>query len=174
MDVNKLVFLDESSTNTGMTRLYGWGLSNERIVDYIPDVRFEQTTILSSIRMNGDKVPLIFEGALNGELFKAYISKCLAPTLQKGDIVIMDNLTSHKVKGAIDPIIDAGATVMYLPPYSPDLNPIEMMWSKMKAILRKAKARTKESLDAAIADALDCVTLPDISAWFAHDGYSIR
>ena len=86
MDIDKLVFLDESGVNTGMTRLYGRSLSKERVVDYIPDIRFERTSILSSIRANGNMVPLVFEGALNGELFKAYISQCLAPSLNKGDI----------------------------------------------------------------------------------------
>lgn len=174
MKIDKLVFLDESGTNTGMTRLYGRGLSDERVVDYTPDVRFERTSILSSVRLNGDMVPLVYDGALNGELFKAYITQCLVPTLNKGDIVIMDNLTSHKVKGVVDPIVAAGAKVVYLPPYSPDFNPIEMMWSKIKAYLRKVKARTKESLETAIADALDCVTTSDILAWFAKCGYSIQ
>jgi transposase len=174
MKIDKLVFLDESGTNTGMTRLYGRSRSGERVVDYTPDARFERTSILSSVRVNGEMVPLVYDGALNGELFKAYITQCLVPTLNKGDIVIMDNLTSHRVKGVVDPIVAVGATVVYLPPYSPDFNPIEMMWSKIKAYLRKVKARTKESLEAAIAEALDCVTTSDILAWFAECGYSIQ
>jgi len=171
MDIDKLIFLDESGVNTGMTRLYGRNSGNKRVIGYMPDVRFERTSILSSIRVNGDMVPIVFEGALNGELFKAYISQCLAPTLHKGDIVIMDNLTSHKVKGVLEPIIAAGASVIYLPPYSPDLNPIELMWSKMKAYLRKVKARTKELLEIAIAEALEHITTSDILAWFAKNGY---
>ena len=174
MEIDKLVFLDESGTNTGMTRLYGRAPSDERVVDYTPDVRFERTSILSSVRANGDLVPLVYEGALNGDLFKAYISQCLVPTLRKGDIVIMDNLTSHKVAGVVDPIIAAGAQVVYLPPYRPDFNPIEMMWSKVKAYLRKVKARTKESLEKAIVEALDLVTTDNILAWFKECGYSIR
>jgi len=174
MDIEKLVFLDEASINTGMTRLYGRGLSDERVVDYMPDVRFERTTIMSTVRLNGDMVPLVFEGSLNGELFKEYVRQCLVPTLQAGDIVIMDNLTSHKVKGVIDPIIAVGASVLYLPPYSPDLNPIEMMWSKIKAYLRKTKARTRELLDDALAEALNLVTPSDILAWFNENEYSIR
>jgi len=138
----------------------------------VADVRYERISILSSIRANGDMVPLVFEGALNGDLFKEYISECLAPSLNEGDIVIMDNLTSHKVKGVIDPIIAAGASVIYLPPYSPDLNPIEMMWSKMKAYLRKVKAQTKESLEIAIAQALSLVSTSDILGWFTENGYS--
>jgi hypothetical protein len=101
MDAGKLVFLDESSIDTGMTRLYGRGRLGARVIDYTPDVRFERASILSSVRLNGEFVPLVFEGSLNGELFKEYVSKCLAPTLQKGDIVIMDNLTSHKVQPEI-------------------------------------------------------------------------
>lgn len=174
MEIDKLVFLDESGTNTGMTRLYGRSPSDERVVDYTPDVRFERTSILSSVRINGDMVPLVYDGALNGELFKAYLIQCLVPTLREGDIVIMDNLTSHKVAGIVDPIIAVGAKVAYLPPYSPDFNPIEMMWSKIKAYLRKVKARSKESLEVAIAEALDCVSVSDILAWFAECGYSIH
>ena len=173
MDTSKLIFLDESGINTGMTRLYGRSSSGARVIDYVPDVRFERTSILSSIRANGDMVPLVFKGTLNGDLFKEYISKCLVPTLKEGDIVIMDNLSSHKVKGVVEPIIAAGASVVYLPPYSPDLNPIEMMWSKIKAYLRKVKAKTIELLETAIAEALGHVTGSDILGWFAEDGYSI-
>jgi len=174
MPPDSLVFLDESSINTGMTRVYGRGACGERVVDYTPDVRFERTTILSSVRANGEMVPLVFEGTLNGDIFREYIAQCLAPALKQGDIVIMDNLSSHKVKGVIDPIIAVGAKVMYLPPYSPDLNPIEMLWSKMKAYLRKAKARTKELLEEAIAAALGSITISDILAWFAENGYGIQ
>jgi len=170
MNPDNLVFLDESSINTGMTRLYGRSTGGDRVVDYTPDVRFERTTILSSVRANGDMVPLVFDGSLNGDIFKEYIAKCLAPTLKEGDIVIMDN----KVAGVIDPIIAVGAKVLYLPPYSPDFNPIEMLWSKMKAYLRKAKARTKVLLEVAIAEALSSITVSDILAWFAENGYGIQ
>jgi len=174
MDVDKLIFLDECSVNTGMTRLYGRSTSSKRIVDYTPDVRFERTSLLSSVRLNGDTVPLVFEGSLNGEFFKEYISKCLVPTLKAGDIVIMDNLTCHKVKGVVEPIYAVGASVLYLPPYSPDFNPIEMMWSKIKAYLRKVKARTYEDLFTAIAKALDLVSCSDILGWFNDNGYSVQ
>ena len=143
MNPDDLVFLDQSSINTGMTRLYGRGTGSERVVDHTPDVRFERTSILSSVRANGDIVPLIFEGSLNGDIFKEYIAQCLVTTLKKEDIVIMDNLSSHKVAGAIEPILAVGAKVLFLPPYNPDFNPIEMMWPKIKAYLKKAKARTK-------------------------------
>jgi len=127
MDVYKLIFLDECSVNTGMTRLYARGMSHERIVDYVPDVRFERTSLLSSVRLNGDAVPLVFEGSLNGDLFKAYISNCLAPTLHQGDIVIMDNLTSHKVKGVAELISATGACVLHLPPRACSRNLINVM-----------------------------------------------
>ena len=139
----------------------------------MPDVRFERTSIISSLRFNGDSVPLIFKGTLNGELFKHYITKCLVPTVNAGDIVILDNLTSHKVKGLLDPLIEKGATILFLPPYSPDFNPIELSWSKMKSILRKLKPRTYDDLVAALQIALDSFTLQDIENWFAHDGYNV-
>lgn len=173
MDAARLVFLDESGVNTGMTRLYGRGARGARVTDYVPDARFERSSVLSSVRLSGELVPLVFEGALNGDLFKEYVSKFLVPTLHEGDIVIMDNLAAHKVKGVAELIQAAGAAVVYLPQYSPDLNPIEMMWSKIKAHLRKTKARTKQLLDEAIAEALSLVSRTDISGWFAKDGYRI-
>ena len=162
MDSSKLVFLDETGINTGMTRLYGRAPGGERVVEYIPDVRFERTSILSSVRLDGTIVPLAFEGALNGDMFLGYIEQFLAPTLQKGDIVIMDNLSSHKVKGIEEAIEARGAYILYLPAYSPDLNPIEQMWSKVKAYLRKVKARTVDALYDAIKDALNLISQSDI------------
>jgi len=173
MKAKKLVFLDESSVNTGMTRHHSLALGGERVVDYTPDVRFERITMLSSISANGEIVPCIFEGSLNGEFFVEYITKFLAPTLKPGDIVVMDNLSSHKVKGVAEAINAVGAKVLYLPPYSPDLNPIEMMWSKIKAYLRKVKARTKELLEKEIANAINSVTKKDILGWFRECKYSI-
>jgi transposase len=174
LDKNKLIFVDESSINCGMTRLYGRALTKNRVNEYVPDVRFERTSIVSSIRLNGDTVPLIFKGTLNGELFGAYIKQCLAPTLSEGDIVIMDNCSSHKVKDILQPIFDMNATVLFLPPYSPDFNPIEMSWSKMKSILRKSKPRTYDELLSALQIALSCFSLDDIANWFSHDGYIIN
>jgi len=157
-----------------MTRRYGRSSVNKRIIDYTPDVRFERTSILSSVRANGELVPLLFEGSLIGELFKEYVSRFLVPTLHKGDIVIMDNLTSHKVAGIADIIASVVASVVYFPPYSPDYHPIEMMWSKIKSYLRKVKARTNELLEAAIAEAPALVTVSDILNWFDKNEYSIR
>jgi transposase len=157
-----------------MTRLYARAHGGDRLVDYTPDVRFERTSILSSVRFNGETVPMVYNGALNGELFIKYITDFLIPTLKAGDIVIMDNLSSHKVKGVIEAIESVGATVLYLPPYSPDFNPTEQLWSKIKAFLRKVKARTGELLIDAITDAFQTISLSDIKNWFFHEGYSIR
>ena len=173
LDSNRLVFLDESGVNTGMTRLYGRALKHERVIDAVPDIRFHRTTILSSVRLDGTTVPLVFEGALNGNIFQVYVTQMLAPTLRPGDIVVMDNLSSHKVSGIVETIEAVGASVLFLPPYSPDLNPIELMWSKIKAILRKLKVRAKELLDDAIAFAFNAVSASDISGWFRHDGYAL-
>lgn len=173
VDSAKLVFLDETGVNTGMTRLYGRARKDQRVEDAIPDVRFHQTTILSSVRMDGTIVPCVFDGSLNGELFRAYIQEFLVPTLEPGDIVIMDNLSSHKVDGVAKAIESAGAQVCYLPPYSPDLNPIELMWSKVKSLLRKLKIRSPDLLPGAIALALDSVAVSDIMHWFLHDGYCL-
>lgn len=156
-----------------MTRLYGRAPKNQRVMDAVLDTRFHRTTILSSLRMDGTIVPCVFEHALNGEIFRQYIQQFLLPTLKPGDIVVMDNLSSHKISGIEETIKSAGAHIRYLPPYSPDLNPIELMWSKLKAILRKSKIRSKELLDSAIASALEAVSASDIVNWFSHDGYCI-
>lgn len=174
MNSNQLVFLDECGVNTGMTRLYGRAKGQVRVVDYVPDVRFHRTTILSSVRLDGTTVPFAFKGALNGKLFVAYITEILVPTLKKGDIVIMDNLSSHKVAGVAEAIKNAGASILYLPPYSPDLNPIELMWSKLKSFLRKAKARTADLLMDAIGEAFDTISTLDIQHWFEKNGYYLR
>lgn len=154
-----------------MTRLYGRASVNERVIDYVPDVRFSRLSMVSSVRLDGTQIPMIFDGTLTGNLFKGYIEKFLAPSLSKGDIVVMDNLSSHKVAGVIDLIEARGATVLFLPQYSPDLNPIELLWSKVKSFLRKEKAKTYERLIEVIPAALDSITGDDIKAWFQHDGY---
>ena len=171
MDRARFVFIDESSINTGMTRIYGRGLIGERVFDYVPDTRDERLTILSSLRMDGTMEALVFEGALNGELFTGYMKNCLAPTLREGDVVIMDNLSSHKVSGLEEIVKECGARIEYLPPYSPDLNPVENMWSKMKAHLRHVKKRCKETLFEAVGVALRTVTDQDARGWFEYCGY---
>lgn len=173
MPAPNLVFLDESSINIGMTRLYGRAFGEERIIDYVPDVRFERLSILSSMRLNGTFVPLTYKGTLDGAFFLAYIKECLAPTLDEGDIVIMDNASPHKVKRVVEAIEEKGAYVLWLPTYSPDLNPVEQLWSKIKSHLRTAKARTVDALYVALKDALDAVSISDIKAWFNMANYSV-
>jgi transposase len=140
-----LVFLDESGVNTSMTRLYGRAQKHDRVIEAVPDTRFHRTTILSSVRLDGQTIPFVFEGALNGDIFRLYVTQLVAPSLNPGDIVIMDNLSSHKVSGIVEAIETVGAFVLFLPPYSPDLNPIELMWSKIKAILRKKGSTARYS-----------------------------
>jgi len=154
-----------------MTRLYGWGERYARVEDYVPDSRFERTSVLSAVRLSGVKASISFRGTLNGDIFALYVKYVLAPTLNTGDVVLLDNLSSHKVDGVWDPVFERGAFVWFLPVYSPDLNPIELMWSKVKAVLRKLKARTHEELQKALRAALDTIALVDIKNWFKHDGY---
>jgi transposase len=130
LDIKRLKFLDESSVNCGMTRLYGRAKSNERVNDYVPDVRFERTSIIGVLGLDGIKADDTFKGTLNGEKFGNYVKKILAPTLENGDILVLDNLSVHKVKGVLDPLFEKGVKVWFLPPYSSDFNPIENAWSK--------------------------------------------
>ena len=172
MDQNRLVFLDESGVNLNMTRRYGRAIGKARVYDYVPLNTPRNTTLLSSIRIeDAAMVHKEISGALNGVIFLEYIRNDLAPTLRQGDIVIMDNLRVHKVAGVRQTIEEKGATVLYLPPYSPDLNPIEMLWSKIKAFLREQKARDAAILLDKIQEAYDKVSLQDILGWFAAAGY---
>jgi transposase len=154
-----------------MTRLYGWGEKHARVEDYVPDARFERISILAAVRLSGAFAPITFKGTLNGDIFALYVKYVLAPTLNAGDVVFLDNLSSHKVEGVLDPIYERSAFVWFLPAYSPDLNPIELVWSKVKSVLRKLKARTFEELQKALKTALDAITLVDVKNWFKHDGY---
>ena len=169
--VEHLVFLDESGVNTDLTRLYGRALSSQRAVDHAPLNTPRTTTVLSSIRLDGEKAFTTYQGGTTGERFVQYLKETLLPTLRPGDIVVMDNMRSHHVK-AVREILEAkGMKVLYLPPYSPDLNPIEKMWSKMKAILRKWKIRCLEQLPDAIERALACVSQLDCLHWFLVSDY---
>ncbi len=173
MDSKKLVFLDESGLNIDMTRRYGRAKGQERVHDYAPLNKSQTLTMLSSVRLDGTMAMFHFPGALTGEIFLKYLKEALVPTLQKGDIVVLDNLSCHKVSGVREAIEGAGASVLYLPPYSPDFNPIELLWSKLKAIFRALKLRSFELLSSAIPVALDALSLSDIAAWFRHAGYSL-
>jgi transposase len=127
--------------------------------------------MISAIRLEGVATAMVTEGATNTLVFAGFIERFLVPVLRPGDIVVMDNLSSHKASCVAEAIEAAGAELWYLPPYSPDLNPIELMWSKVKNSLRSIAARTKRTLITAVGKALDAVTLEDLAGWFAHDGY---
>jgi len=172
--VSRLKFIDESSAQLNLTRRYGWAPTDERVVDSVPENHGCNLTTVAVLGLSGVEAPLIFDGAMNGEIFRTYVEQNLAPTLQSGDVVIMDNLPAHKVNGVVELIQARGATVLFLPPYSPDLNPIELCWSKIKSALRKAKARTTDALIEALAQALRSVSLTDIVHWFAHRGYCVN
>lgn len=156
-----------------MTRLYGRAFSNERVNDYVPDVRFERTSVMGALGLSGIVAPLTYKGTLNGSLFRTYVRECLAPALKKGDCFILDNASVHKVNGILQPLIDKGVNVVFLPAYSPDFNPIELAWSKVKARLRKVKEREPLKLFKAIGDALDTITTIDIQGWVKHCGYGL-
>lgn len=155
-----------------MTRLRGRSPRGKRLHASAPCGRWRSTTMIGSIRQDGGTACMTVEGAVNAEVFRSYVSEILLPTLREGDILVMDNLSTHKDRRALDLLKNAGVKVKFLPAYSPDLNPIELMWSKVKALLRKAEARTNDALLLAIGDALSKVTQKDATHWFAHCGYS--
>lgn len=174
IDPQRLVFIDESGAKTNMTRLRGRAIKGERVYDSAPHGHWYTTTMISSIRVYGDTACMTIAGPTTTEVFRAYIKEVLLPTLKHGDIVIMDNLSSHKATSIEALINSVGASVRFLPAYSPDLNPIEKMWSKVKEFLRSTKARTHESLLGAIAAALTTVTKTDAINWFASCGYTFN
>lgn len=156
-----------------MTRLRGRAPRGRRLVTKVPHGHWRTTTMISSVRLDGTTACMTIEGATDTAVFQAYVRSILVPTLRPGDIVVMDNLAPHKNEQTVELIVQAGASVRFLPAYSPDLNPIEMMWSKIKALLRAAEARNAEQLQLAIARALQRVTAQDAAHWFAACGYSI-
>ena len=165
------MFLDESGVNTNMTRYYARSKTNERAVDSIPVNTPCNTTILSSIRLDGKIVHTVYQGGTTAERFAGYLKDTLLPTLSEDDIIVMDNMRSHHAKAAKEILDASGIKYLYLPPYSPDLNPIEKMWSKIKAYLRKIKARTASELPNAIERAFSTVRSSDCLGWFRSCNY---
>lgn len=149
-----------------MTRLYARCRGGARIHEGTPDSRWKVLTILGAMSLGGIVATMTVEAATDREIFLAYLDHCLCPKLQAGDVVVMDNLSSHKVDGVRKRVEKCGARLLYLPPYSPDLNPIEKAWSKLKQMLRTAKARSREALDQALSQLLPCMTPEDAKAWF--------
>jgi transposase len=154
-----------------MARRYGRCRRGERLVSAVPNGHWHTTTFVAALRHDRLTAPCVFDGPMNAECFRAYVEQCLVPTLRPGDIVILDNLSSHKVAGIREAIEAVGARVRYLPPYSPDLNPIEQLFAKLKAALRKAAARTVEALIEAIATALRSVTPTECANYLDNAGY---
>jgi transposase len=168
-----LVFIDESNAKTNMARLYGWAPSGQRAQDSAPHGHWCSHTILSALRLDGPCASMVVDCATDGDVFEAFVVWVLVPRLHPGDLVVMDNLPAHK-RVVIERWIQAcGARLLYLPAYSPDLNPIEQMWSKIKTILRKLAARTVEALQEAIAFALGQITPEDARSFFENCGYTI-
>jgi transposase len=171
LDPRRLVFIDETSATTNMTRRYGRRKRGERLVCKVPHGHWKTSTFIAALRHDRVTAPLLLDGPMNGPSFKAYVEQILAPTLRRGDIVVMDNVSVHKVAGVRQAIEARGATLVYLPPYSPDLNPIELFFSKLKAILRKAAANSIESLWTVIGSCLKFFSPGECAAFLAHAGY---
>ena len=171
LDVTKLVFLDETGASTNMTRPRGRAPKGERCLASAPYGHWKTTTFIAGLRVNDLTAPMVLDGPMDGPAFLAYVQQLLCPTLAPGDIVIADNLSSHKVTGVREAIEATGATLRYLPPYSPDLNPIEHLFSKLKALLKKAAHRTVDALWNEIGTLLDTFSPTECANYFAACGY---
>ena len=165
------MFIDETGATTKMARLRGRAPRGQRCRAPIPHGHWKTTTLVAALRLDGMTAPMVIDGAMNGPAFATYAEAFLAPTLDPGDIVVIDNLPAHKIKGAREAIERAGAILLFLPPYSPDFNPIENAFAKLKAFLRKAAARTVPALHTAIAEALDAFTPQECANYFTNSGY---
>lgn len=172
--MNRFKFIDESGVNLAMTRLYGRAPKGERAIGSVPINYGSNLTIIGALGARGVSALMTVDGATDGDVFRVYVGEVLCPTLRRGDIVVMDNLRAHKVSGIREAIEGRGAKLIYLPPYSPDLSPIERCWSKIKTALRAIGARTREALERAIKKALSTITESDALAWFAHCGYKLN
>jgi transposase len=171
LDPERLIFIDESGLSTKMARLRGWAPKGERCRAAIPHGHWKTITFVGGLTLGGFVAPMLLDGPMDGEYFLAWIEQMLVPALRPGDIVIMDNLPAHKVTGVREAIEAKGAELLYLPPYSPDFNPIENAFAKLKAHVRKAAARTLDALEAAAAQALRTFQPNECANFFAHAGY---
>jgi len=171
MDPRRLIFVDETGADTKMARRRGRCPRGRRLDGPLPHGHWKSTTFVAGLTGGGLAAPYVFDGAMNGRLFRAWTERMLAPTLGAGDVVVMDNLPAHKVKGVREAIEARGAKLLYLPPYSPDLNPIEQAFAKLKALLREAAERTVEGLWATIGRLLDRFTPAECANYLANSGY---
>jgi transposase len=172
LDPARLVFIDETWAKTNMARTRGYARRGQRLVDAAPYGHWHTTTFLGALTARGFIAPMVVDGAVNGAVFRAYVEQVLVPELRRGDVVVMDNLGSHTVAGVRQAIEGVGCRLLFLPPYSPDLNPIENAFSKLKGLLRKAAERTVDGLWSAIGRLLDCFTRRECRSYFRHCGYS--
>jgi transposase len=174
LDPDRLVFVGETWATTNMARRYGWGPTADRVVGRVPHGHWKTTTFVAALRADGLTAPMVIDGALTGDLFVAYVEQVLAPALRSGDAVVMDNLACYERAEARRAIERAGAAVAFLPPYSPDLNPIELAFSKLKAVLRRREERTVERLWAALGESLDWFPADECRRYLGHAGYTLR
>ena len=174
LDPTKLVFIDETWCKTNMTRLRGRAPRGERLVEKVPHGHWKTTTLIAALDHRGMRCATTVDGAVNADVFVAFTRQVLAPTLRPGQTVVMDNLSSHKVAAVREAIEDAGASPLYLPPYSPDLNPIELAFSKLKQLMRSAKHRLVRDLWQDTQRMLDRITPIDAEHFFSHCGYQLR
>jgi transposase len=171
LDPARLVFIDETWASTNMARLYGRAPKGERLRAGIPHGHWQTTTFVAGLRLTGMVAPMVLDGPINREAFQAYLDQVLVPELRPGDIVVLDNLGSHKGASRLDCLANAGATLLYLPPYSPDFNPIENAFAKLKALLRKAAERNLDALWTVIGQIVDLFTPVECANYFAAAGY---
>ena len=172
LDPERLVFIDETGTSTNMARLRGRARRGERLVGKIPHGHWKTTTFVAGLRSDALTAPCVIDGPMNGNTFLAYVEQILAPSLKPGDIVVLDNLSAHKVAGVREAVEAAGARLLYLPPYSPDFNPIEQLFAKIKALLRKAAERSVDGLWSRIASLLDAFTPQECANYLRNVGYA--
>jgi len=173
VDAERLVFLDETGLKTDLTRLRGWAEGGNRLVEAVPSGKWQTNTLVHAIALDGTRAAMVLDGPMNSESFTGFCQWLLAPALHPGDLVVMDNLSSHKSASAVEAIEAVGAEVVYLPPYSPDLNPIENIFSKIKQLIRGLKPRSLKSIVEAVEQVLPKITLDDLLTTFLHCGYAI-
>ena len=174
LDLRRLKFVDEAGVNLAMTRLYGRAPKGERVIGTVPQNYGENLTMLGALGLQGIQAVMTVNGATDAEVFRTYIKRVLGPTLVPGDIVVLDNLSAHKAVGVQQALARRRVRLRFLPPYSPDLSPMEPCVSKLKTALRTAKARTREALETAIRKAMDTITAIDARNWFKHCGYALQ
>ena len=172
VDPQRLVFLDETGLKTDLTRLRGWAPVGERLVEAVPGGKWETSTLVQAVALDGTRAAMTLDGPMNAMCFAGFCDWLLAPTLKPGDLVVMDNLSSHRSAAAVRAIESVGARVVYLPPYSPDLNPIEMIFSKVKQLFRALRPRSFRQIVHAAGDVLQQITPDDLQNVFLHSGYN--